>query len=314
MHPVSSPDSRFLDSFANEVSKAKIDYCEIRQGDAVLFAHCRDPHNPGKLHKVNSITKSVVSLLIGIAIDRGELENVHTAVSDYIPSCERQDLTIEHLLTMTDGWDWREWGDWGGLPKPMTGSPNWIRYIVDREIVHPAGRHMAYSSGSSHLLSAILQKATGMTTDKYAERHLFGPLGIEEYRWQSDPQGIVIGGFSLELPAADITKLGLLALNNGRWNGRSVVSSEWIGQSTRPLYLTYPHVGHYGYHWWVLPAPNGGAPRIPTVFFAMGYGGQFLYVVPEHRLVAAFASSLYKDSFLPHRLFLSQLLPAFERK
>ncbi|QJD82590.1 serine hydrolase domain-containing protein [Cohnella herbarum] len=294
-----------LNYLSQQVPKSKIDYCEVFLRDRIVFAHARNSHSADKLHKINSITKSVLSLLIGIAIERGEIPSIDTSIADYFPKARgtpKEKVTIENLLTMTPGWDWPEMGDWGGLPNPMITSPNWVDFILSRPMLHSPGTRMYYDSGSSHLLSAILQKATGMTSAEYAETFLFKPLGIEQYRWYSDAKGIIIGGFGLELRAPDLMKIGQLSLGNGRWHSEQVVPELWIVESTKPRFHTYDHIGSYGYHWWSMSDENR-EPLTPVVYFAMGYGGQYIFVVPEHEIIVTFASTLYKQTFLPYRLF-----------
>ena len=193
-------------------------------------------------------------------------------------------------------------GDWGGRPFPMINSMNWVRFVLNRPMIHKPGTRMYYDSGSSHLLSAILQQATGLKTSAYAEQHLFHPLGIERYRWYADSKGIVIGGFGLEVVGPDLAKLGLLALRNGQWNGKQLVPSAWIEATTDPRHHTYDLIGSYASHWWVM-ADERRRPVFPRIYFAMGYGGQYIFVVPDLDLVVTFASTLYKSTFLPMRLF-----------
>jgi CubicO group peptidase (beta-lactamase class C family) len=293
-----------LEQLKQQVSHSKIDYCKITLHDQVVFTHTRNNQAEHKLHKINSITKSVLSLLIGIAIDRGQLAGIHTPLSDFFPTLQgnAHRFTIEHLLTMTTGWDWPEMGEWGGRPMQMINSIDWVQYILARPMKDKPETRMIYNSGSSHLLSAIIQIATGMTTAEYAEKNLFGPLGIEEYRWHSDPNGIVIGGFGLELLAPDLHKLGQLMLRNGIIGKDVIVSKDWVTQSVKPRFLTYDHIGSYGYHWWIMN--DGDDPLAdPYTYFAMGYGGQYLFVVPQHELIVTFASSLYKKTFLPYQIF-----------
>lgn len=246
-----------------------------------------------------------MSLLIGIAIDRGELAGIDRPLGDYIAMArgtDKEAVTLDHLLTMTPGWEWPEMGEWGGKPYPMINSMNWVQFILGRPMTSEPGTVMRYDSGSSHLLSAILQEATGMTASSYAEKHLFKPLGIDRYRWYADAKGIVIGGFGLELCGPDLAKLGQLMLRNGVWEDKQIVSSEWIAASTQPLYHTYDHIGSYARHWWIMTDEHR-APVSPRVFFAMGYGGQYVFVAPELGLVATFCSTMYKSTFQPMRLF-----------
>ncbi|WP_256757510.1 serine hydrolase [Cohnella sp. WQ 127256] len=293
-----------LDLLTQKVNTSKIDYCEVRLRDQVIFTHERNAQSKDNLHKINSITKSVLSLLIGIAIERGELPSIQTSIAQYFPEAleeSKEDVTIENLLTMTPGWDWPEMGDWGGLPKPMINSPDWVKYILSRPMKYSPGKRMFYDSGSSHLLSAIVQKISGMTTADYAEKYLFKPLGIEQYRWHSDAKGISIGGFGLELKAPDLMKIGQLMLHKGRWNNEQLVPEHWVTKSTTAHHHTYDHIGSYGYHWWIMASDD--KPISPAIYFAMGYGGQYIFVIPEHELIVTFASTLYKHTFLPYRLF-----------
>ncbi|BBI33705.1 hypothetical protein KCTCHS21_31040 [Cohnella abietis] len=203
---------------------------------------------------------------------------------------------------MTTGWDWPEWGEWDGMPRPMIDSPDWVSFVLSRPMKDEPGTRMIYNSGCSQLLSAILQKVTGMTTAQYAEQFLFKPLGIQEYLWHADANGITIGGFSLSLKAADLMKLGQLMLSKGRIADVPIVPEDWIDKSVAPRFHTYDDVGSYGYHWWIL-SNQSGKPVIPTTYFAMGFGGQYIFIVPEQQLIVTFASSLYKQSFLPYQLF-----------
>ncbi|WP_052476345.1 serine hydrolase domain-containing protein [Cohnella kolymensis] len=299
-----------LAKFKRQVEKANIEYCQVYQRGEVLFTHSRHPGSAVELHKMNSITKSVLSLLIGIAMDRGELGTVHTSIAEFLPGARKyakDSLTLEHLLTMTPGIEWLEMGDWGGKPYPMMNSEDWVEFVLTRPTIDPPGTLMIYNSGCSHLLSAILQQATGLKAAEYAERHLFGPLGIADYYWPADPDGINIGGFGLELDSADLLKLGRLMLDKGRWNNAQIVSENWVEMSTLPRYHTYSHIGSYAYHWWVM-SDDDLHPSEPYTYFAMGYGGQNIYIVPEHECVVTFAANLYKDTFHTYRLFKELIL------
>ncbi|MFC5403638.1 serine hydrolase domain-containing protein [Cohnella soli] len=306
---------------ARRIAGERIDYCEILEYGETLLVHSREGHSADNLHKVNSITKSVLSLLIGIAIGRGEFPSLDTLITDHF--IEAQDnptlesLTVEHLLTMTPGWDWQEMGDWHGLPYPMTESTDWVRFVLSRPLVRSSGTRMVYDSGSSQVLSALLQRSTGMTAAAYAQRYLFGPLGIEQFHWPTDPQGISIGGFALELRPRDLTRLGLLVLQRGKWNGEKIVPAEWIVESTKPRFKGYDNIGMYGYHWWALADRDSDrrvrTPLSPSVFFAVGFGGQYIFISPERELVAVFASSLGKKKLLPLKLFREWLTDAQPR-
>jgi CubicO group peptidase (beta-lactamase class C family) len=165
---------------------------------------------------------------------------------------------------------------------------------------------MNYNTGASHLLTAIVQRVSGMTAAAFAEQHLFQPLGIVEYTWRQDPQGMNDGGSGLALTADAMARFGLLYLNGGRWEDHQVLSADWVSASTTAQYVTYPYIVHYTRHWWVIP-PTGTSPGY---YFALGYGGQFILIVPDRAAVVAITSELYAQSLLPMELFRQYLLPA----
>jgi CubicO group peptidase (beta-lactamase class C family) len=300
------PNAKRLDELQSQLAQVKIDYFTMTVSHQVVMTYARSPKSANKLHKINSVTKSVLSLLIGIALDRKQLESIHVPLTEFFPGLHNleQELTLEHLLTMTAGWDWPEWADWNGFPKPMYDSPDWVKFILSRPLTEKPGTRMVYNSGCSHLLSAILQKVSGMTTAAYAEKYLFKPMGLADFRWRSDANGIDIGGFGLELKASDLHKLGTLMLGKGQLGNVEIVSKAWVDRSVQSRFMSYPHVGAYGYHWWVM-SDSDGRTTVPYTYFAMGFGGQFVFVVPERKWVVSFASSLYKQSFLPYQLFKS---------
>jgi CubicO group peptidase (beta-lactamase class C family) len=293
----------FIDSI-KQIKKDKINTCLIFHKDSIVFEYYKNGKMREKLHKVNSVTKSILSILVGIAIDRKELEGVNLSISRFFPeiSDSKARITIENLLTMSPGLFWPEFGEWGGRPFPMINSKDWVKFFLEREIVEPPGQHMYYNSGCSHLLSAILQKATGTSLIEYAKQYLFKPLGIEDFQWHTDSKGIAIGGFGLSLKAIDMLKIGKLMLQNGKYMNQVVVSDNWVKESTLPRYHTYNKIGSYGYHWWIM-TDNSNQPINPHTYFAMGYGGQYIIVVPEYELVVTFTSELYNKTFRPLDFF-----------
>lgn len=293
-----------LTELEKKIKKDKITSCLIQHEDSLVFQYYKNNKMKDKQHKVNSVTKSVLSILVGIAIDCGDLEGVHQPIADFFPNLTdwQKQLTIEHLLTMTPGFDWPEFTSWGGRAMPMINSRDWVQFILERPKVEAPGERMHYNSGCSHLLSAILQKATGLPLTGYADSYLFKPLGIKDYKWYSDAKGIVIGGFGLSLIADDMLKIGQLMLQEGNWNGQTVVSKDWLKESILPRFHTYNKIGTYGYHWWIL-TDEQHQPAQPSAYFAMGYGGQYIIVVPEHQLIVTFTSDLYNDTFKPLSYF-----------
>lgn len=214
-------------------------------------------------------------------------------------------MTLYHLLTMTTGEEWKEFGNGVVFPNDFVESANWVQYILEKPIIEEPATKMNYNSGSSHLLSYIIQKATGMPTEQFAKRYLFNPLEITEYEWQQDSQGIYVGGFGMKMKSKDLLKLGILCLQNGIWQGNEIVSSKWLEESSTPLFETYEHVGAYGYHWWVL---NNERFHIPyCMYFAMGYGGQYIVVIPQLEVVAVISSHMPKRGLVPLKLFIEHV-------
>ncbi|MBM7563295.1 serine hydrolase domain-containing protein [Paenibacillus sacheonensis] len=264
------------------------DVVVLRDGEPLWIWHEK---GGDRLGAVYSATKSFVSALIGIAIDRGDLPSIDEPASTYFPAlAEAADerygrITLRHLLTMTSGLDWPD------FDKPywqMRRCDDWIGFILAQPMAHEPGGAFAYNSGGSHLLSAILAQVTGGTTYAYAQEMLFGKLGFKKPRWNSS-QGIHEGGTGLHLTVSDMAKFGQLYMQGGEWEGNRIVSQAWVRASTTTHHKGLQHYdppifGTYGYHWWVSNAAHNGTV---DCYFAEGYGGQFIFVVPTLSLVAA---------------------------
>lgn len=176
----------------------------------------------------------------------------------------------------------------------MIPSKNWVNFVLQQDIENPPGKEMVYSCGSSHLLSAILHKTTGLKTEAFAQRHLFTPLGITNYKWNSDAQGIAIGGFGLTMKTADMLKIGTLYLNKGRWKSKQIIPSYWIEESTSPK-VRMDDNSSYAYHWWNKTFEN----QVGRIFLAIGREGQYIIVAPDYQLVTVFTSSIKDDATRP---------------
>jgi CubicO group peptidase (beta-lactamase class C family) len=240
-------------------------------------------YGPDDLHRLASVTKSVASLLTGIAVDRGEIAGVDVPVVSFFPDLAPpadprwQGITLHHLLSMTMGLDW------GPGEDPHGTGPEFFAEILRRRVVHEPGTRWAYHSANVNLLAGILHGATGDHADVFAEKHLFGPLGIDAYDWSFRATGgyRLMDG-SLHLRPRDMAKLGLLLRDGGRWRGAQVVSAGWIARSTARIVDTDGPQG-YGYLWWTgtIDGPGGSRP----VVFANGRGSQFIGWLPDRDLV-----------------------------
>ncbi|MBJ6360584.1 serine hydrolase domain-containing protein [Paenibacillus sp. GCM10012307] len=239
-----------------------------------------------RIAAVFSCTKSILSALIGMAIDDGllSLEQTVSEFFDDVPE-HKSDITIQHLLTMTAGMEWQN------FDKPyfqMRKTDHWLHYILDQPQLHKPGNIFAYNSGCSHLLSGILTKVTGGSALHMAQERLFEPLGMEGGITWSHSAGISEGGTGLHITARDLARFGQLYLQEGNWEGKQLVSREWVKESTRihhkGLTNYKPSIyGCYGWHWWCSSQEHNGKAEC---YFALGYGGQYLFVIPSCRLVA----------------------------
>ena len=253
---------------------------------------------------IKSASKSIISALVGIAIQQGEFK-LDQPIADLLPQqytqisdAQKRAITVRHLLTMTAGIESTSFDNYAS----WVSSRDWVRDALRRPNECALDGCMIYSTGNSHLLSAILTRSTGRSTREFANRYLFTPLGTTIGPWTRDPQGIFLGGNEMNLTPRQLLRFGSLYLNNGKVGDTQLLTPEWIRQSWGE-YATSPWNGHrYGYHWW---SRNSGSTK---VHFAWGYGGQFVFVVPEKKLVVVMTSELRNQRSGSHLSRLHELL------
>lgn len=278
-----------------------------------------DPHwhpyyEGGKLHTMQSISKSVTSALIGIAIHRGEIAGVDTKALSYFNGYRIRDdprqrsWTLRHLLTMTAGIEWDEdtipYTDPANSCARMEASGDWVQFVLDQPMAGEPGGAFVYNSGVTQLLSQVLKRATGMHADAYAAEYLFKPLGISSFYWKHTPTGHPDTEGGLYLTARDLAKIGYLYLRGGVWEENRILPEGWVEASTTAqVDATSDKRGlNYGYQWWV--APRSGSPA----YASLGYGGQRLIVVPGLDLVAVFTGwNIYDTPPLDTRFALDRM-------
>jgi len=283
----------------------------VRHGYVVAEAYFT-PYTTTDRHDQWSVTKSFMDALIGIAIAEGRITGTSARVLDFFPDqtvaqrdTRKETMTLENLLTMTSGLKWPEityTPDDGQPPiDRMVATRDWVGFVLDQPMALAPGQAWNYNSGTSHVLSAILQAGTGQTARQYAQAKLFDPLGISNVVWWSDPQGVTVGGWGLQMVPRDMAKLGLLYLQGGAWDGRQIVPAAWVADSVTAHVATGE--GHrYGYQWWIY---DFGA------YAAQGRYGQFIMVVPAQDLVVVATADLGDDApTLVPNLVRDAIIPA----
>jgi CubicO group peptidase (beta-lactamase class C family) len=343
-------DAAALDAFGRELASGAHGYVDsmlvIRRGRVVYekeYDHSRDYarlftgkgepgiynyYDPGwhpfhkgtRLHTMQSVSKSVTSALIGIAIGRGEISGVDARVMQLLsewrvpPDPRRGRMALRDVLTMTAGIKWDEestdYTDPRNNCAVMESRDDWVRYVLEQPMAEEPGRTFVYNSGATELLSAVLQKATGRSADDYAKERLFEPLGIE-YFWKRTPRGLADTEGGLYLEPRDLAKLGDVFMHDGVWRGKRVLPAGWAAESTQPRVAAEGKY-RYGYQWWVMPEGYANGEKI---FFAWGYGGQFLFVVPRLELIAVFTGwNIYDKPELDPQLALGRVLESVRKR
>ena len=245
--------------------------------------------NPQRATNVKSVSKSILSALVGIAIAEGHIDGVDQPISDYygdrLVSADdrgKGNITVGNLLSMQAGLETTSFYNYGA----WVLSDDWVGFALDRPVLSPPGTRMHYSTGNTHLLSDIITRTTGQSTLEFAREALAKPMGITLLAWPQDPNGIYFGGNNMELTPRQMLRFGELYLNDGRIDGKQVVPAEWVNLSLEPRVRSSRNLERqYGYGWWIRDMAG-----IPTAY-AWGYGGQFILVAKDLDLVVVTTSS-----------------------
>lgn len=279
-------------------------------------------YNATNLHSLQSVTKSVTSVVFGIALDDGFIESVDTPVLPFFDGYKfdtsdprKAKLSLDDLLTMRSGIDWNTEGGYQDSTHSTIGLENsdaWIQFVLDRPMDAEPGTVFEYNDGVTVLLGKIIRIATGKRIDEWAEERLFKPIGIDTYYWKVTPDGEADSMGGLYLSAHDVARIGYLFLRQGVWRDERLLSEDWVRQSVaRHVPDIEPGNAEedtgYGYQWW-LPAQKADEP---FAYFAGGFGGQRLTVIPDLDIVAVFTGwDIRADYGLPERTFREDVLPA----
>jgi len=277
-----------------------VDSMVVVKNNAVIAEGYFNGYARDALHDVRSASKSVTSALAGIAISQG-LFGVDDSIAQLIPQFEshanmddrKRAITIRHLLHMNSGLDCDDWNSSSpGNEERMYDSSDWVRFILNLRMVRAPGTSPYYCTGGVVVLGHTISITSGMTLDDFAMTYLFTPLGVTETGWRRSPDGRATGGGAMRLRPRDAAKFGSLFLNAGRWNDVPVVPEAWVELSKIEVQRLGAH--GYGLLWWKRHMPVPGPEQ--TGFFAWGNGGNFIFLIPAHRLLVVFTGSNYNSS------------------
>lgn len=293
----------------------------IIKNGKIVFEEYFYGYDRDKLHYLASVSKSITSILVGIAIQQHQTASVNTMTYEFFPAYsdtkwvdQKYPVTLEHVLTMAAGLEW-EAGKYSRRdPRHTThrmyNSDDPIRFALDRNLKETPGAKFNYNSGLTILLGEIVKHLSGLSIDDFAGTYLFSPLGITNYQWDKFADGKIQTDGGLSLRPRDMAKIGQMVLNGGTWQGKQIVSKDWVVESTKNR-IDALGAG-YGYQWWLAETKNYA--RAIRILMATGHGGQKIFIAPEYDLVVVFTSKVFnpKGHNSPEGFLLRYILPAVD--
>lgn len=297
---ISSPSEEFVSEeaiekiyrkfFSEDEYYTAISLLIAKNEKLISEAYCRDINDRDHYHQTQSVTKSITSLVFGIAVDHGYFPNLDSAICDYFPeyfaSDAKREITIRHLLTMKAGLEFENSTD---SEQMINYASNSLAFVINKPLLYQPGKKFIYNDGCPQLISALIQKQTGLSMAEFAHKYLFAPLGVENYKWDNHKDGITYGANNLWLTPRDLLKIGQLIVNAGVWNNTQIISKAWIEESTS-IHNTPSGIGSYGYYWYIRPDNNA--------IVASGIGGQYIYIMPDKNLVLVFTAEPYTNPLI----------------
>jgi len=275
------------------------------------------------IHPLYSVTKSVTSSLLGLAVDRAYINDLGVSAAAFFPEYQpaiesdplKSQITLENLLTMSAGFDWDE--DTYPYEDPLNDvyrlsrSSDWMRFIWQLPMENTPGNVFRYNSGCTMLISEILDKSIGRPVDDFAQIFLFKPLDITFWDWESGPNSVINTGWGLQMRPVDMIKLGHLYLNQGIWQSKQIIPSDWITRSTK-VHMIVNGSFNYAYQWWRVSDESsmGSGLTVNDLFFAWGYGGQFIFVIPHLNMVVVSTAGNFTNSMQGYYILRDYILPA----
>ncbi|GAB3768682.1 serine hydrolase domain-containing protein [Spirosoma horti] len=331
-----APKLPLLDSLTHKIetkSYPNIHAVLISQNGVTVYQKYANGYSPDSLHDSRSSFKSIASLLTGIAIDKGFIKNTAQKVYPFFPEyasfqhwdSQKAQMTLDNLLSMKTGFDCEEFNGTNDCEEAMTQSKDWVKFSLDLPLTKHPGTYWSYTSSAPMILSGVIANASKMSIVAFADKYLFKPLGINKYRWTMDSaqHGMTAGSFFIR--PADMLKIGQLVANQGKWQGKQIVSKEWLDKSTRadtaiPNFSfvgssrtkrAQPQPTYYGYYWY--------RERLVTdsfrheVLFASGNGGQYIMLINDLHLVVVFTGGNYNSwkAKLPFNALTTYIIPSF---
>ena len=276
------------------------------------------------LHGVKSVSKSITSMCVGIAIDKGFIKSVHQSIFDYLPNHQhlktngKEKITIEHLLTMTSGLEWVDLNNGSNdIVDIWYQDKDPITFILEKPLINNPGTTFTYSGGNTAILGEIIKNASKMGLDKFSEEYVFKPLEVDSPNWAVRyNNGVIEAGGSLEITPRDMMKIGVTYLNNGIYNDTQIISKQWIEKSSTP-YSNNTNLnisGHasgkhdYSYSWWLKSYKKSG--KEINMYHAVGWGGQEIIILPELKTVVVFTGGNYIHNVKVIEILEEYMLPA----
>jgi CubicO group peptidase (beta-lactamase class C family) len=292
----------------------------IKNNELVLEEYYKG-YTIDKPHDLRSVTKSIVAILLGIALDKSIIEDINDPISKYLKSPvptknidkRKNQITIKNLITMSSGLDCDDWNKKSkGQEDKVYKRKDWLQYTLNLPMIHEPGSTSTYCTMGVVLTAEIISQASGLTIDEFAKKHLFIPLQIDNFYWgHTSKKEVIPSAKRVYMTPRDLAKIGQLVLNNGTWKGQQIVSKKWIEEATTPK--TKITNIDYGYLWWNIPFNHKNNIIHSTI--ATGNGGQYIMILPSLNLVAIFTGGAYNSPKykLPFAFVNDIFIPTFKK-
>jgi CubicO group peptidase (beta-lactamase class C family) len=327
-------DSKKIESALNDIINGDYDdihsILALKDGNLVLEEYFNDKgklHSKfindlyrNRVHHLSSVTKSVISAVVGIAIDKGYIRHINEPIYKYFPEYQalfdsaKKKILLTHVLTMSTGLEWDEFSY--SFSDPRNSAYQWkrssdnLKFYLERELASPPGNVFNYSGGCMMLLAEIIHRATGVQIDRFAEQYLFNPIGIKKYKWLGNDSLVTNNSGGLALRPRDMAKIGQLFLDGGKWKGEQIISKDWVINSTKQQ-ISAGNSG-YGYQWWIRSFQADGKKL--DSFYAIGLDGQFIIVIKELKMVIVFTGANFGDDWSSnvYKIVEKYIIPAIK--